>query len=86
MQIKIDQIIHTRRKSIAIIVEGDGRLVIRAPMRLSKARIQEFVLTKTDWILAQQAKAASRQASYSCFQARGNLPVFGKNNSTRNYR
>ncbi len=78
MQIKIDQIIHSRRKSIAIIVEGDGRLVIRAPMRLSKTRIQEFVLTKTDWILAQQAKAASRQAPVHAFKHGETFLFLGK--------
>lgn len=62
MEIKLDQIIHSRRKSIAIIVQSDGRLLIRAPLRLSNARIREFVLSKTDWILKQQAKAAKRKA------------------------
>ncbi|MFH2038195.1 MAG: SprT family zinc-dependent metalloprotease [Chloroflexota bacterium] len=67
MQIKIDQIIHSRRKSIAIIIQGDGKLVVRAPLRISKTRIQEFVLSKTDWIQAQQAKAASRKTPTHAF-------------------
>jgi len=61
MQIKIDQIIRSRRRSIAIIVQADGKLVVRAPIRLSNARILEFIHSKTDWILAQQAKIASRR-------------------------
>jgi len=75
MQIKIDQIIHSRRKSIAIIIRGDGKLVVRAPLRLSKARIQEFIFTKKDWILDQQAKAASRQAPVHAF-TRGETFLF----------
>ena len=68
MSIKIDQIIHSRRKSIAIIIQHDGKLVVRAPLRLGNARIQEFVLTKKNWILTQQAKAASRQAPVHVFK------------------
>ena len=61
MQIKIDQLIRSKRKSIAIIVQVDGKLVVRAPLRISETRIRQFIHTKTDWILAQQKKAASLQ-------------------------
>ncbi|HCC78161.1 MAG: hypothetical protein A2X25_04850 [Chloroflexi bacterium GWB2_49_20] len=67
MQIKIDQIIHSHRKSIALIIRSDGKLVVRAPLRLSHARIQEFVSLKTNWILAQQEKAAARQILVHAF-------------------
>lgn len=67
MEIKLDQIVHSRRKSIAIIIQSDGRLLIRAPMRLSNARIREFVLSKADWILTQQAKAAERKPPVHTF-------------------
>lgn len=61
MPIKIDQLIRSKRKSIALIVQRDGKLTVRAPLRLSEARIMQFVNTKTAWILAQQKKAASQQ-------------------------
>ena len=67
MPVKIDQIIHSRRRSIAIIIQNDGKLVVRAPLRFSISRIQEFVLSKSDWILSQQAKAASRRAPAHAF-------------------
>ena len=78
MHIKIDQIVHSRRKSIAIIIQGDGRLVVRAPLRFSKSRIQEFVLSKTDWILTQQAKAASRKAPAHSFMNGEDFLFLGK--------
>lgn len=58
MQIKIDQIIRSNRKSIALIVERDGKLTVRAPVHLSETRILQFIKSKTDWILSQQKKAA----------------------------
>jgi predicted metal-dependent hydrolase len=41
--IAIDQIIRTRRRTLAIIVEEDGRIVVRAPLRLQQEAIDEFV-------------------------------------------
>ncbi len=51
---KIDQIIRTKRKSIALIVEPDGRLVVRVPMRISDADIQTLVKQKERWIREKQ--------------------------------
>jgi predicted metal-dependent hydrolase len=61
MKIKIDQLIRSKRKSIALIVQRDGKLIVRAPVRLSEARITQFINTKSDWILTRQKKAASQQ-------------------------
>ncbi len=57
----IDQLIRSRRKTVALIVERDGQLTVRAPLRLSLARIQEMVEQKADWVRRKQAQ--SRAAS-----------------------
>jgi len=57
MQIKIDQLIRSKRKTIAIMIQRDGKLLVRAPLRVSIVHIQHFINEKTDWILAQQEKA-----------------------------
>lgn len=54
---KIDQVIRTRRKSIALIVERDGRLVVRAPLRVTNRQIQALVEQKAEWIRARQSIA-----------------------------
>jgi predicted metal-dependent hydrolase len=54
---KIDAIIRTRRRTIALIVERDGSLVVRAPLRCSDAQIRSFVSQHEDWIRAKQARA-----------------------------
>lgn len=78
MQIKIDRIIHSHRRSIAIIIQSDGKLVVRAPLRLSHARIQQFVGLKTDWILSQQEKAATRQIPVHAFISGETFLFLGK--------
>ncbi|HEX2981507.1 MAG TPA: SprT family zinc-dependent metalloprotease [Anaerolineaceae bacterium] len=54
---KIDQLIRSKRKTIALIVERDGRLVVRAPLRIAEARIQAVVEQKAEWIRRKQAEA-----------------------------
>lgn len=50
MPVEIDQIIRTKRKTIAIIVRPDGSLVVRAPIRASNQSIHQFVSNNTQWI------------------------------------
>ena len=59
---KIDQIIRTKRKSIALIVEPDGRLVVRAPMRISDADIKHLVKQKERWIREKQKQVKDKSA------------------------
>jgi len=47
---QIDHLIRTKRKTVGLIVERDGRLVVRAPKRLPLSEIQRIVDTKSDWI------------------------------------
>jgi predicted metal-dependent hydrolase len=58
--VKIDQIIRTKRKSIALIVEPDGRLVVRAPMRISDANIKHLVKQKERWIREKQKQVKDK--------------------------
>jgi predicted metal-dependent hydrolase len=57
--IKIDKIIRTKRKSMALIVQSDGRLIVRAPMRTSDKTILAFVQKNVDWIRSKQALVKS---------------------------
>ena len=53
---KPDQIIRSRRKSIAITVNEQGQLIVRAPLRCDEARILAFVEKKSEWIIKQVAR------------------------------
>lgn len=66
---KIDQIIRSSRKTVAIIVQRDGKVIVRAPHRLPEKAILRFVNRKTNWINArleevQQRKAQSAPKQY----------------------
>ena len=56
MQIQPDTLIRSRRRTIALIIERDGTLTVRAPMRTSKAVIEEFIREKADWITRTRKK------------------------------
>lgn len=49
-EIKIDKIIRSKRRSIALVVSSDATLVVRAPMRISLEYIQNLISEKRDWI------------------------------------
>ena len=55
--VRVDEVVRTKRKTIALIVERDGRLIVRAPMRIKDEKILEFVRQKEKWILSKQEKA-----------------------------
>lgn len=59
---KIDKIIRTSRKTIALIVQRDGQLIIRAPKRATNAEIMRFAEEKAEWIRVKQAEAQARAA------------------------
>jgi len=51
-------IIRSKRKTLALYVDPNGELIVKAPMRLSEARIFAFVKTKEEWIRTQQERIA----------------------------
>ena len=55
--IEISKIIRSKRRSIALIVERDGSLVVRAPLQASDETIRRLVESKSDWIRLTQEKA-----------------------------
>jgi hypothetical protein len=56
MQIKIDKLIRSKRRTIALIIERDGSFVVRAPMRAPTAAIETFIQQKADWITRTREK------------------------------
>ncbi len=55
--IEIHKFVRSKRKTLSLIVEPDGTLTVRAPLRMKKADIQKFVEEKQDWIKRKQARA-----------------------------
>lgn len=61
-KIQIDQVVRSKRRTIALIIERDGRLIVRAPLRTSLKAIREFAATKQDWIRDKQALVREKYA------------------------
>jgi predicted metal-dependent hydrolase len=59
--LEINKIIRSRRKTIALIIQRDGALIIRAPLRTPEKTIRELVEQKTGWITKKQAEMAQNQ-------------------------
>jgi len=53
----IDAVIRTKRKTIAIIVHTDGRVIVRAPLKANKKQIEAFVTSKLEWIEKHRQRA-----------------------------
>ena len=51
-----NEIIRSRRKTLAITIDAFGRLIVRAPLRCSEQRIFSFVEEKEGWILRKMAE------------------------------
>jgi len=75
----IDQLIRSKRKTIAIIVQRDGKVIVRAPLKASERQIRQFVESKSGWIsekkmqMQEQAPALQKK-----FTAGERFPYLGQ--------
>lgn len=54
------ELIRSRRRSLAAEITGDRKLLIRAPMHISKKEIEKFILKHEKWIQTQMARPPMR--------------------------
>ena len=59
--VKIDRVIRSRRRTIALIVQNDGKLVVRAPWGVTENQIQNIVDRKVKWIINKQVLSREKQ-------------------------
>ena len=57
------ELIRSRRKTLALEITRDCRILVRAPQRISQARIDAFVAQHTDWIVRHLERQRQRAAS-----------------------
>lgn len=55
--IEINKLVRSKRKTLSLIVETDGTLTVRAPLRMKETDIWQFIETKKDWIKRKQNQA-----------------------------
>ena len=56
MPIQIDKLVRAKRRTIALIIEKDGSLTVRAPKRATLKDIHGFIEEKSDWIIRSREK------------------------------
>jgi predicted metal-dependent hydrolase len=54
--IEVHKLVRSKRKTLALIVETDGTLTVRAPLRMKEADIWRFIEVKSDWIKRKQVR------------------------------
>lgn len=74
------RLVRSRRRTLALIVEADGALTVRAPLKLSQAAIHDFLEKKADWVRKAQAKLQVRAAQRGAhtFEAGDTFPLLGQ--------
>jgi predicted metal-dependent hydrolase len=66
----ISKIIRSKRKTIALVIQPNGDLLVRAPQRATKKQINAMVDEHAKWIAKKQAKAIAAQAVFAPHQFR----------------
>lgn len=54
------EIIRSGRKTLALTIDKEGRLVVRAPYGMSRNTIEDFICEKYDWVKKNSDAAAGR--------------------------
>ncbi len=62
------QLVRSKRKTIAICVNRDGSVTIRAPLRATQSTIDRFVREKQDWITEKSTQMAANAAARKNFE------------------
>lgn len=64
MRIKIDKLIRTKRKTIALQITDNAVLIVRAPLRVSMQAIEKVVAKHANWIERKKKEVLSREAKF----------------------
>lgn len=59
MKIEIDKFVQSKRRTIALIVERDGSLTVRAPKHTTIPEVESFIQQKAAWIIRTRERLKS---------------------------
>jgi predicted metal-dependent hydrolase len=59
MSVTVNRLIRSKRRTLALIVERDGSVTVRAPMKISRKSILEFVEKHANWVKKKQVEVTS---------------------------
>ncbi|MGN0575760.1 MAG: M48 family metallopeptidase [Ruminococcus sp.] len=59
------EVLRSKRKTLEVEVSSDGRIIVRSPARLTKAEIEDFILSKADRLEKYLREGAKRRKELS---------------------
>ena len=74
------KIVRSKRKTLALTIDSEAQLVVRAPMKLGEYIIKDFIRKKEKWIIDKQRQVmdyATKQSSF-ILEDGENVLYFGK--------
>lgn len=57
----VNRLIRSKRRTIALIVERDGSVTVRAPLKMSATSIEEFVAKHANWVEKKRQEVRAMQ-------------------------
>jgi predicted metal-dependent hydrolase len=72
-EIRIDKIVRSRRRTIALIVTPEARVVVRAPLKAPASMIDKFVREQHGWIRKKIAEMKERPKAVDYTYAEGEV-------------
>lgn len=74
------KIVKSRRKTIALVIDSDGELIVRAPFYASKSDIMRFVQEKQNWITqkSEEMKQKKKERPKLALQEGETIPYLGR--------
>lgn len=76
--VRIDKLVFSKRKTIALVVEADGSLTVRAPKGVSRKRLQAVVEEQAGWIAQKRVEALRRLPQERTYTTGEMLPYLGQ--------
>lgn len=52
--------VRSRRKTVSIQIQEDGKIIVRTPYEVSKKQVEDFLTEKKDWIRKHQNDMKAR--------------------------
>lgn len=77
-QIKIDSLIRSKRRTISLTIDENGKLHVRAPEKLSINSIYHFINKKRNWIIAKKTARLATPVPKKHYISGEKFLVFGE--------
>ncbi len=74
----IDRIDRSARKTLAIHIDSDAKVIVKAPERMSREIIDSFVAGKAAWIEKKKSMMLARPRLTRKYEEGENLPLLGE--------